>query len=118
MARKRKVPAPNLNKIVEESENGGINNVDVAAPEDQSTVVAPNSTVDQSMSQNPMYSIMTNAQLNDLFHNKYIKDMQKLYEKVGCCGFLFLVWRWPRFPNVFFLLCRRITIPLSRHSRT
>lgn len=88
MARKRKVPAPTLNKIVEESENGG-SNVDVAAPEDQSTVVAPNSTVDQSISQNPMYSIMTNAQLNDLFHNKYIKEMQKLYEKVGCVVFYF-----------------------------
>lgn len=87
MARKRKVPAPpNPNKIVEESENGG-NDVDVAAAEDESTVVAPNSTVDLSISQNPMYSIMTNAQLNDLFHNKFIKEMQKLYEKVGCCLF-------------------------------
>lgn len=84
MARKRKIPAANksnLNKIVEESENGG--DVDVATIQDQSSVVPPNSTVDQSISQNPMYSIMTNAQLNDLFHNKFIKEMQKLYEKVG-----------------------------------
>lgn len=83
MGRKRKVPAPTIpNTIpeVEESENG----VSSIAGEDESenTVAVPNSTVDSSLSQNPMYSIMTNAQQNDLFHNKYIKEMQKLYEKV------------------------------------
>ncbi|KAL5286601.1 NCAPG family protein [Megaselia abdita] len=88
MARKRKVPAANPNKILEESENGGFvdSNVNVEASVATTTVqedesVVPNSTVDLSISQNPMYSIMTNAQLNDLFHNKFIKEMQKLYEK-------------------------------------
>lgn len=93
MARKRKIPAKTKkpNTVEEESENGGNNETEsaaatstIVAAEDESTVVAPNATVDMSISQNPMYSIMTNVQQNDLFHNKFIKEMQKLYEKVGC----------------------------------
>lgn len=30
----------------------------------------------------PMYTIMSNAQLNETFHNKYIREMQQLYMKV------------------------------------
>lgn len=35
----------------------------------------------------PMYTIMSNVQLNETFHRKYIKEMQQLYTKVSFISF-------------------------------
>ncbi|CAD7077192.1 unnamed protein product [Hermetia illucens] len=37
----------------------------------------------------PMYTIMSNAQLNETFHNKYIREMQQLYMKMDHDAFMF-----------------------------
>lgn len=33
-------------------------------------------------SQHPLYVILQNAQINEAFHSKYIKELQQLYVKV------------------------------------
>ncbi|XP_055374016.1 condensin complex subunit 3 isoform X2 [Condylostylus longicornis] len=73
MARKRKIP---MKKIVEEEGN-----------EDE--LIENENSENSSIQQGPMYNIMSNVQLCETFHNKYIKEMQQLYKKMDHDAFMF-----------------------------
>lgn len=36
----------------------------------------------RTVGQGPMYTILSNAQLNETFHKRYIKELKQLYSKV------------------------------------
>lgn len=54
-----------------------------------STVSRSNITKDRSVlqGQKPMYTILSNAQLNETFHKRYIKELKQLYSKVADWSF-------------------------------
>ncbi|XP_030372995.1 condensin complex subunit 3 [Scaptodrosophila lebanonensis] len=47
------------------------------------------SVVARSVGQGPMYTILSNAQLNETFHKRYIKEMKKLYSQLDHDAFVF-----------------------------
>lgn len=67
MPRKRKIPIANEEK---ENEND--------APQ-LNNILANNPT----LSNGPIYTIMSKVQLNETYHKKYIKELKQLYEKVN-----------------------------------
>lgn len=75
MGRKRKVPVAN-----EEKENANNQHGNAAA-------AAANKEL--MLNTGPIYTIMSKVQLNETFHNKYIKELKQLYEKMNHDAFIF-----------------------------
>jgi len=76
MAKPKATTGRKRNKKATEKENRGLQTVDETGTGNNS------SGAERTVGQGPMYTILSNAQLNETFHKRYTKELKQLYSKV------------------------------------
>ncbi|XP_034476603.1 condensin complex subunit 3-like isoform X1 [Drosophila innubila] len=82
MAKPKATTRRKRNKKATEKENGELQTIDGTATANN------NNGAERTVGQGPMYTILSNAQLNETFHKRYIKELKLLYSKLDHDAFM------------------------------